>query len=112
MIADPEDERVPEVARECLAALGAEGLCQRIVECGFLTGTHSAEGIMASGHASRIKGQTHGCSDQTGDVQKVLANTEPSTHGTSATLRSVAPTSDHGAKADPKIRRDQKLRGS
>jgi hypothetical protein len=27
-------------------------------------------------------GRTHGCSDQTCDVQKVLANTEPSTHGT------------------------------
>ena len=37
---------------------------------------------MASGHASRIIGRTHGCSDQTCDVNKVLANTEPSTHGT------------------------------
>jgi len=27
-------------------------------------------------------GRTHGCSDQAGDVRKVLANTEPSTHGT------------------------------
>jgi hypothetical protein len=34
-------------------------------------------------------GRTHGCSDQTCDVQKVLANTEPSTHGTSETYRDV-----------------------
>jgi hypothetical protein len=28
-------------------------MCQCIVECGLLTGTRSAEGIMASGHANR-----------------------------------------------------------
>jgi hypothetical protein len=28
-------------------------MCQCITECGLLTGTRSAEGIMASGHANR-----------------------------------------------------------
>ena len=53
---------------------------------------------MASGHANRSKGRTHGCSDQICNVKKVLANTEPSTHGTSATLRSAALTPDLGAE--------------
>jgi hypothetical protein len=35
------------------------------------------------------KGQ--GCTDQACDVKKVLANSEPSTHGTSATCRSARP---------------------
>src|SRR6266496_6782275 len=34
-------------------AIGTTHLCQCIVECGLLTGTRSAEGIMASGHANR-----------------------------------------------------------
>ena len=38
---------------------------------------------MASGHVNRIKGRTHGCTDQLCDVKNVLANSEPSTHGTS-----------------------------
>jgi hypothetical protein len=38
---------------------------------------------MASGHVKSASiGRTHGCSDQTCDVKKVLANAEPSTHGT------------------------------
>src|SRR6478609_5409934 len=36
-------------------AIGTTRLCQCIVECGLLTGTRSAEGIMASGHANRAK---------------------------------------------------------
>src|SRR3990170_6486155 len=35
-------------------AIGTTHMCQCIVECGLLTGTRSAEGIMASGHANRI----------------------------------------------------------
>src|SRR3989337_3120867 len=35
-------------------AIGTTHMCQCIVECGLLTGTRSAEGIMASGHADRI----------------------------------------------------------
>ena len=34
-------------------------MCQCIIECGLLTGTRSAEGIMASGHVSRIKQAEH-----------------------------------------------------
>src|SRR6266581_5609586 len=34
-------------------AIGTTHMCQCIVECGLLTGTRSAEGIMASGHANR-----------------------------------------------------------
>jgi hypothetical protein len=37
---------------------------------------------MASGHVNRTKGRTHGCTDQPACVKKVLANSEPSTHGT------------------------------
>src|SRR5918994_4079840 len=35
-------------------AIGTTHMCQCIVECGLLTGTRSAEGIMASGHVNRI----------------------------------------------------------
>jgi hypothetical protein len=35
-------------------AIGTTHMCQCITECGLLTGTRSAEGIMASGHANRI----------------------------------------------------------
>ena len=34
------------------------------LNAGLLTGTRSAEGIMASGHANRVTGRTHGCTDQ------------------------------------------------
>src|SRR5438876_12456100 len=34
-------------------AIRTTHMCQCIVECGLLTGTRSAEGIMASGHANR-----------------------------------------------------------
>jgi hypothetical protein len=37
---------------------------------------------MASGHVNRTKGRTHGCTDQPARAKKVLANSEPSTHGT------------------------------
>ena len=67
---------------------------------------------MASGHASRIKGRTHGCSDQTCDVKKVLANTEPSTHGTfvvpplttsAASAASNTPNASLLSKFDPTL---------
>jgi hypothetical protein len=45
-------------------AIGTTHMCQCIIECGLLTGTRSAEGIMASGHANRATGRTHGCTDQ------------------------------------------------
>jgi hypothetical protein len=43
-------------------------------------------GIMASGHVNRIKGRTHGRTDQACNVKIVLANQEPSTHGTQRPL--------------------------
>ena len=33
---------------------GTTQMCQCIVKCGLMTGTRSAEGIMASGHVNRI----------------------------------------------------------
>ena len=38
---------------------------------------------MASGHLTALIGRTHGCTDQQRDVKILLANSEPSTHGTS-----------------------------
>ena len=37
---------------------------------------------MASGHLTALIGRTHGCTDQQRDVKILLANSEPSTHGT------------------------------
>ena len=38
---------------------------------------------MASGLCAALTGRTHGCADQPANVKKTLANSEPSTHGTS-----------------------------
>jgi hypothetical protein len=38
---------------------------------------------MASGLCAALTGRTHGCTDQPANVKKTLANSEPSTHGTS-----------------------------
>ena len=48
---------------------------------------------MASGHAYRAKGRTHGRSDQCCKVKILLANPEPSTHGPKRTLSRLQPTS-------------------
>ena len=40
---------------------------------------------MASGHVNRATGRTHGRTDQSAYVKKVLANSEPSTHGAEQT---------------------------
>ncbi len=45
---------------------------QSIDECELLTGTRSAEGIMASGLGAAPIGRTHGCSDQRCDVLNPL----------------------------------------
>jgi hypothetical protein len=37
---------------------------------------------MASGLCAALTGRTHGCTDQPANVKKTLANSEPSTHGT------------------------------
>ena len=38
---------------------------------------------MASGLCAALTGRTHGRTDQPANVKKTLANSEPSTHGTS-----------------------------
>jgi hypothetical protein len=38
---------------------------------------------MTSGLCAALTGRTHGCTDQPANVKKTLANSEPSTHGTS-----------------------------
>jgi hypothetical protein len=68
-------------------AIGTTHSCQCITECGLLTGTRSAEGIMASGMRTALTGRTHGCTDQRRNVKIPLANSEPSTHGTKRTCR-------------------------
>src|SRR5262249_53083538 len=45
-------------------------------------------------------GRTHGCTDQPAGVKKVLANSEPSTHGTKRTFGDVSRLSAFGGKAD------------
>ena len=42
---------------------------------------------MASGHVTALTGRTYGCTDQQRVVKTLLANSEPSTHGTSAVWR-------------------------
>ena len=37
---------------------------------------------MASGHVHRTNRPNHGCTDQQRNVKILLANSEPSTHGT------------------------------
>ena len=65
-------------------------MCQRIFECGVLTGTWSAEGIMASGHVNRAtRPNTWPQPTNAAHVKKVLANWEPSTHGTSRPFLNV-----------------------
>ena len=49
---------------------------------------------MASGHVNRTKGRTHGCTDQLAGVKKVLANSEPSTHGDMSALVGIAPLAE------------------
>ena len=62
-------------------------MCHRIIECELLTGTWSAEGIMASGHVNRVNRPNTWPQPTSCSVNKTLANGEPSTHGTSATLQ-------------------------
>ncbi len=55
---------------------------------------------MASGHANRTHRPNTWLTDQRSNVKKVLANSEPSTHGTKRTLDDVRVTSAFGGKAD------------
>jgi hypothetical protein len=55
---------------------------------------------MASGLCAALTGRTHGCTDQPANVKKTLANSEPSTHGTSETSTDVRYTAAFGGDAD------------
>jgi len=55
---------------------------------------------MASGLCAALTGRTHGCTDQPANVKKTLANSEPSTHGTTRTCLSPRSMSAFGGKAD------------
>ena len=56
---------------------------------------------MASGHVNRIQKAEHmAAPTNAANVKKVLANSEPSTHGTAATCGHVAAMSGFVAKAD------------
>jgi hypothetical protein len=76
-------------------------MCHRIIECELLTGTWSAEGIMASGHVNRTNRPNTWPQPTSCSVQKTLANTEPSTHGTSQPNRRQHRRSALGGEADP-----------
>src|SRR6266481_6061572 len=77
-------------------------MCQGILECEVLVGTRSAEGIMASGHVNRIKRpDTWLHRPMLQNVKKVLANPEPSTHGTFRKFCSVRLTSFSGDARGP-----------
>jgi hypothetical protein len=60
-------------------------MCHLIIECELLTGTWSAEGIMASGHVNRVNRPNTWPQPPSCSVNKTLANGEPSTHGTKET---------------------------
>ena len=59
-------------------------LCQRISECVLMTGTRSAESIMASGHRAPHQQAGHMAAPTSlaSPSKKTLAKGEPSTHGT------------------------------
>ena len=75
-------------------------MCHRIFECGLLTGTRSAEGIMASGHVNRANRPNTWPHRPAAEVKKALANGEPSTHGTTRTSHDVGFSAASEAKAD------------
>jgi hypothetical protein len=110
VVADPSDKRVPEIARACLAALGAQlrVLKAQILEFDRMinawhrsnetskrldeipgVGPALATALVASVADPKafrsgrdFSARTHGCTDQPANVKKTLANSEPSTHGT------------------------------
>jgi hypothetical protein len=55
---------------------------------------------MASGHVNRIKGRTHGRTDHACYVTILLANSEPSTHGTYETSGDVRSRDTCGGRTD------------
>jgi len=65
----------PYVKRQRNDATDAEAICEAVTRP--TCGSCRAEDIMASGHAYRAKGRTHGRSDQCCKVKILLANPEP-----------------------------------
>ena len=55
---------------------------------------------MASGLCAALTGRTHGCTDQPANVKKTLANSEPSTHGTSRARHEARLESAFAGKRD------------
>jgi hypothetical protein len=55
---------------------------------------------MASGHVTALTGRTHGCTDPQSDVKILLANSEPSTHGTKRKCRNASTMSALGSNPD------------
>ena len=55
---------------------------------------------MASGLCAALTGRTHGCTDQPANVKKTLANSEPSTHGTSRRFVVTHQSGRYGGEAD------------
>jgi hypothetical protein len=72
------------------------------LECVLLTGTRSAESIMASGPGAPHQqvGHMAAPTSPASPSKKTLANGEPSTHGTSRTNRVRQEMSTFGAKPD------------
>src|SRR5919109_5435196 len=64
--------------------IGTTHLCHRISECVLMTGTRSAESIMASGHGAPHQQAGHMAAPTSlaSPSKKTLAKAEPSTHGT------------------------------
>ena len=75
-------------------------MCHRILECELLTGTWSAESIMASGHVNRAKRPNTWPHRPAAEVKKALANGEPSTHGTFETWRGARAGAAFNPEAD------------
>src|SRR5215469_18523521 len=80
---------------------GQPTMCHRILECELLTGTWSAEGIMASGQVNRAKRPNTWPHRPAAEVKKALANREPSTHGTKETTRPVVSYGCFGSESGP-----------
>ena len=57
---------------------------------------------MASGHVNRIKGRTHGCTDQACDVKILLANSEPFSNRISSVKSSLRYRSPRGSWFSPR----------
>ena len=73
---------------------------QSIVECELLTGTRSAEGIMASGPVSRTDRPNTWLLRPALRRDQSLDSREPSTHGPCRTYRTRRSTSAYWGRAD------------